>query len=52
MYILQASYVAKDSFACTRSRLALPYCVDWPLKASVRVAGYQIMYNYYSSTPG
>ena len=51
MYILHASYVAKDSFACTRSRLALPYCVDWPLKASLRVAGDQIMYNY-SSTSG
>ena len=34
---------SKNSFARTRSRRALPYCVDWPLKASVRVAGDQII---------
>ena len=48
-----------------RQELACTYCtrpmwlkialhardLDWPLKASVRVAGDQIMYNY-SSTPG
>ena len=32
---MHASYAAKNSFARTRSRRALPYCVDWPLKASV-----------------
>ena len=35
--------MAKNSFARTRSRLALPYCVDWPLKASVQVAGDRII---------
>ena len=37
------SYAAKNSFARTRSRLALPYCLDWPRKTSVRMAGDQII---------